>query len=87
MVLLLLFMAAYLLYGKSKYFPATLRERNDWLRKYPREFRLLAYLQMVLALGRLIFLYDGFTGTLIWLYALMFVFGSIIIALPVIFKS
>ncbi|MEM1359265.1 MAG: hypothetical protein AAGF89_13740 [Bacteroidota bacterium] len=87
MVILLLFTAVFLLYGKSKYFPRVLRERFSWLQRNPQKVRFTGYALMLLALLRLTALYNVFTGMLLWLNALMLVFAVLVLALPLIYKN
>ncbi|MEM1217530.1 MAG: hypothetical protein AAGH79_01385 [Bacteroidota bacterium] len=87
MAFALLLISTFILYAKSKYFPARLKDRMAILRQHPRAFRLVAYALSGLAMWLMIGQYDGFTGFLVWSYALMLSFGLLVIGLPLLYKS
>ena len=86
MVIILLFVAVFLLYGKSKYFPKVLRDRLPWLHQHPQKVRFTGYALLLLALFRLTTLYNVSTGFLLWLNALMLIIAVLVLALPLIYK-
>jgi len=86
MALTLLFISAFLLYGKSKYFPKQLQDKTSWLKRYSNQARLVSYGLMTVALCWLMFIYDGFTGLTIWISGLMLVFSTLVIGLPLLYK-
>lgn len=87
MAFVLLLVSAFILYAKSKYFPATLHKKVAAFRRFPQPIRLVAYGLSGIAMWMIIQQYDGLTGFLIWSFALMASFGILIIGLPLIYKS